>query len=50
MAVSDGKGAGSALIERSGRPKALAVAGAIATPGIAITIALVIWAIVGDVK
>jgi hypothetical protein len=46
MAVSDGKGAGSELIESIGSPRALAVAGAIALPGIAITLALVIWAIV----
>jgi hypothetical protein len=46
MAVSDGKGAGGALIESIGSPRALAVAGAILLPGIAITLVLVIWAIV----
>jgi hypothetical protein len=45
MAVSDGKGAGGALIESIGAPKALMVAAAIAIPGIIITVALTIWAI-----
>ena len=45
MAVSDGEGAGGALIEAIATPKALAVAAAIAIPGIIITLALTIWAI-----
>ena len=45
MAVSDGKGAGGALIEATMSPKALIVAGAIAIPGTIATIALTIWAI-----
>jgi hypothetical protein len=45
MAVSDGKGAGSALIEAIGAPRALIVAGAIIVPGSVITLVLVIWAI-----
>jgi hypothetical protein len=44
MAVSDGKGAGSQLIGALG-PGALLIAGAIALPAIAVTLALVIWAI-----
>jgi hypothetical protein len=44
MAVSDGKGAGGALIEALD-VKALMVAGAIAIPGIVATLVLVIWAI-----
>jgi hypothetical protein len=44
MAVSDGKGAGSALIEVMS-PGALLIAAAIALPGIAITLVLTIWAI-----
>jgi hypothetical protein len=44
MAVSDGKGAGNALVEVMS-PGALAIAAAIVIPGIAITLALVIWAI-----
>jgi hypothetical protein len=45
MAVSDGKGAGGALIEAMASPRALVVAGAIAVPGIILTVALTIWAI-----
>jgi hypothetical protein len=45
MAVSDGKGAGSALIEAVGARTALAVAAGIAIPGIIITLVLTIWAI-----
>jgi hypothetical protein len=45
MAVSDGKGAGGALIESMGDPKALMVAAAIAIPGIVLTLVLTIWAI-----
>ena len=45
MAVSDGKGAGSALIAAMASPTALVVAGAIAVPGTILTVALVIWAI-----
>jgi hypothetical protein len=45
MAVSDGKGAGSALIEAMASPRALVVAGAIAVPGTILTIALTICAI-----
>lgn len=44
MAVSDGKGAGGALVEALD-PKALLVAAAIAIPSIVVTLALVIWAI-----
>ncbi|HEY1481040.1 MAG TPA: hypothetical protein VGF46_13460 [Gaiellales bacterium] len=44
MAVSDGKGAGGALMEVM-TPGALLIAAAIAIPGMAITLALVIWAI-----
>ena len=44
MAVSDGKGAGGALIEALD-PKALLIAGAIVIPGSVITVALTIWAI-----
>jgi hypothetical protein len=46
MTISDGKGAGSELIESVGAKKALLVAGAIILPGTAITLALTIWAIV----
>jgi hypothetical protein len=45
MAVSDGKGAGGALIEATGSPRALLVAGAIAIPGTIATLVLTIWAI-----
>ena len=45
MAVSDGKGAGGALIEAIAAPKALIVAAAIAVPGIIATLVLTIWAI-----
>jgi hypothetical protein len=45
MAVSDGKGAGSQLIGTIGNPRSLVIAGAIALPAMAITLALVIWAI-----
>jgi hypothetical protein len=45
MAVSDGKGAGGALIEAIATPKALMVAAAIALPGIIATFVLTIWAI-----
>jgi hypothetical protein len=45
MAVSDGKGAGGALIEAMASPKALLVAGAIVVPGTILTVALTIWAI-----
>jgi hypothetical protein len=45
MAVSDGKGAGGALIEAIATPKALVVAAGIAIPGIIITVVLTIWAI-----
>jgi hypothetical protein len=45
MAVSDGKGAGGALLEAIGTPKALVVAAAIAIPGIIVTLVLTIWAI-----
>ena len=45
MAVSDGKGAGGALIEAVATPKALMVAAAIALPGIIATLVLTIWAI-----
>jgi hypothetical protein len=45
MAVSDGKGAGSTLIEAIGAPRALIVAAAIVLPGSVVTLALVIWAI-----
>jgi hypothetical protein len=44
MAVSDGKGAGSQLVEIMS-PGALLLAGAIAIPGMAIVLVLVIWAI-----
>jgi hypothetical protein len=44
MAVSDGKGAGGALIEALD-VKALLIAGAIAVPGMIVTLVLVIWAI-----
>jgi hypothetical protein len=46
MAVSDGKGAGGALIEAVAAPTALLVAGAIAIPGIIVTLVLTIWAII----
>ena len=46
MSISDGKGAGSALIEAVGAPRTLMVAGAIAIPGIVVTLVLTIWAIV----
>jgi hypothetical protein len=45
MAVSDGKGAGGALIEAIAAPRALHVAAAIAIPGIVLTLVLTIWAI-----
>jgi hypothetical protein len=45
MAVSDGKGAGGALIEAVGTPKAIMVAAAIAIPGMLVTLVLTIWAI-----
>ncbi len=45
MAVSDGKGAGGALIEAIGNRAALVVAAGIAIPGIIITLVLTIWAI-----
>jgi hypothetical protein len=45
MATSDGKGAGGALIESMGDPRALMVAAAIAIPGIVLTVVLTIWAI-----
>jgi hypothetical protein len=45
MAVSDGKGAGSALIEAIGDRTALVVAMGIAIPGSIITLVLTIWAI-----
>ena len=45
MAVSDGKGAGGALIEAVATPKAVIVAAAIALPGIIATLVLTIWAI-----
>jgi hypothetical protein len=45
MAVSDGKGAGGALIEAIATPKALVVAAAIVIPGSIITLVLTIWAI-----
>jgi hypothetical protein len=45
MAVSDGRGAGGALIEAVGNRKALVVAAGIAIPGIIITLVLTIWAI-----
>lgn len=45
MAVSDGNGAGGALIEAIATPKALIVAAAIAMPGIIATLVLTIWAI-----
>jgi hypothetical protein len=45
MAVSDGKGAGGALIEALATPRALVVAAAIAIPGIIGTLVLTIWAI-----
>jgi hypothetical protein len=45
MAVSDGKGAGGALIEALATPRALVVAAAIAIPGIIVTLVLTIWAI-----
>jgi hypothetical protein len=44
MAVSDGKGAGSQLLEAV-NPGALVIAGAIAIPGVIVTLVLVIWAI-----
>ncbi len=44
MAVSDGKGAGSELVGILS-PRALLIAGAIAVPGIVITLVLTIWAI-----
>ena len=44
MAVSDGKGAGGALIEAIS-PKSLLVAGAIAIPGMIAVLVLTIWAI-----
>jgi hypothetical protein len=44
MAVSDGKGAGGALVQVM-TPGARLIAAAIAIPGMAITLALVIWAI-----
>jgi hypothetical protein len=44
MAVSDGKGAGSALIKVMS-PGALLIAAAIAVPGTVITLVLTIWAI-----
>jgi hypothetical protein len=44
MTVSDGKGAGGALIEALDT-KALLVAAAIVLPGTVITVALTIWAI-----
>jgi hypothetical protein len=46
MAVSDGKGAGEALIDATMSPRALLVAGAIMIPGTIATLALMIWAIV----
>ena len=46
MSISDGKGAGNALIEAIAAPSALMVAGAIAIPGIVLTLVLTIWAIV----
>jgi hypothetical protein len=45
MAVSDGKGAGGALIEATASPRALLVAGAIMIPGAIATLVLTIWAI-----
>jgi hypothetical protein len=45
MAVSDGKGAGGALIEATASTRTLIVAGVIALPGIIATLALTIWAI-----
>ena len=46
MAVSDGKGAGDALIEATMSPRALLIAGIIAIPGSIATVVLTIWAIV----
>ena len=45
MAVTDGKGAGGALIEATMSPRALLIAGIIAIPGTIATLALTIWAI-----
>ena len=45
MAVSDGKGAGGALIEATMSPRALLIAGIIAIPGTIATLELTIWAI-----
>ncbi len=45
MAVSDGKGAGGALIEAIATPKALVVAAGVAVPGLNINVVLTIWAI-----
>ncbi|MEO9176445.1 MAG: hypothetical protein ABI317_13105 [Gaiellales bacterium] len=45
MAVSDGKGAGGELIRVVGASRALLIAGAVAIPGMIVTLVLVIWAI-----
>jgi hypothetical protein len=45
MAVSDGKGAGGALIEAIGNRTALVVAAGVVIPGSIITLVLTIWAI-----
>ena len=46
MSISDGEGAGNALIEAVAAPRALMVAGAILIPGVVLVLVLTIWAIV----